>query len=141
MSVAITIQYCLQHVILMGCMETKDENKPPLLLEGELLLEEGSKIAGAKVKIKILDVTHIDAKSVLLAESVEILTIKKKQSTIPFEIFGPAPDPSRSYIVIATITVEKENGDEKTLYRTTQSIPVFRDEYSENAVIPLAKMD
>lgn len=122
-------------------MKTKDEKKPPLLIEGEMLLEEGSRMAKSEVKIKILDITYIDAESVMLTESIEVLILKKNQTKIPFEIFGPAPDPSRSYIVVGIISTEEENINKKTLYRTTQSIPVFRNGYPDTVKIPLTKID
>jgi hypothetical protein len=122
-------------------MKTKDKNKPPLLLEGELLLEKASRIIGSEVKISILDVTHIDAESVTLAELIEVLTVKKNQTRVPYNIFGPAPDPSSSYIVVASISIEKENREKITLYRTTQSIPVFRDRFPDTVEIPLTKIN
>ncbi len=122
-------------------MNTKNDKKPPLLIEGELLLEKGKSIVGAEVNIRILDVTRIDAKSVVLAESIEVQSVKKNQINIPFQIFGPAPDPSKSYIVVASISIEKENRDRRTLYRTTESIPVFRDGYPEIVKIPLTEND
>jgi hypothetical protein len=122
-------------------MKTKDKKKPPLLLEGELLLEKVSRMAEAEIKISILDVTHIDAESVTLAESIEVLTLKKNQTRIPFIIFGTAPEPSISYIVVASISVQNENREKITLYRTTQSIPVFRDRFPDTVMIPLTKIN
>ncbi len=122
-------------------METKREHKPPLLIEGELLIEKSSAIGKSEVKIRILDITHIDKKSIVLAESMEELMIDKELTKIPYKVFGPPPDPSCNYIVVATISVETEKGIKKTLYRTTQSIPVFRGGESKNIEIPLTKID
>ena len=122
-------------------MKIKDKKKPPLLIEGELLLEKGCKITRSEVHVRILDVTHIDAESDMLTELIVVLAIKKNQTKIPFEIFGPVPNPSKRYIVVASISAEKENKDNKTLYRTTQSIPVFREGYPEAVTIPLTKIN
>lgn len=121
-------------------MKTQKEKKPILLLEGELLFEKGKRIPRSEVSIRILDITHIDRQSIILTELIEELTIKKKQTRIPFKIYGPVPDASNSYIVAAFITTEKKSKGKKTRYRTTQSIPVFRDGYPEVVEVPLTKI-
>ena len=141
MSVHAMILCCLTALILVSCMKAKKEDKTLLLLEGELLLETGSKIDSAEIRVRILDVTRIDARSKVLAESIEFLSLHDSQKKIPFKVFGPAPDPAKSYIVVATVSVEKNDGGKKTLHRTTQSIPVLKGEEVGIVSIPLVKMD
>lgn len=121
-------------------MKNNKEEKSPFLLEGELHLDQNSSIKQAEVKIRILDITHVDAESILLAESTEAYIFKKDELKIPFKISGPEPDPSCDYIVAAVISVENEKGDKKTIYRTTQSIPVFKDGDLGSMEIPLTKI-
>jgi len=128
-------------LIFVGCMKTENQKTTPLLLEGELLLENTRRMVRAEVKVSILDITHIDAKSQVLTESIEVLTIKENQTHIPFKVFGPVPDPLKSYIVVAYLSAENEMGGKKTIHRTTQSIPVFREGYPEVVKVPLTKID
>ncbi|WP_157491873.1 hypothetical protein [Gelidibacter mesophilus] len=121
-------------------MKTKDQENLPLLLKGVLLLENVGEIFTSTVKIRILDVSHIDMKSIILTELIQVVTTKMDQTEIPFKIFGPKPDPALSYIVDATIFIKKENKEKKTLYRTTESIPVFLDGYPDTVKIPLMKI-
>ena len=119
---------------------TTDNNKLPLLLEGELILEKGMDISGAKIQIRIVDVTHVDKESVVLIDSVKIQTLGKEQTNIPFVIYGSEPDPLKHYCIEASIFVERTIITKKTYYRTTQSIPVFRDGYPEVIKVHLTKI-
>lgn len=141
MSLFSKIFHCLLTLTLVTCMEINSESHAPLLLEGELLLDKSSELDSLEIRVRIVDITHIDAKSVLLAESIEVQAVKPDQTTIPFRIFGQAPDSTRRYIVMATIAGTEKGDEKKTLYRTTQSIPVFRNDFSDPVTIPLTKMD
>ncbi len=121
-------------------MKTNKPQKPPLLLEGELHLEQICSIGKVEIKIRVLDITHVDAESILLAESIEEYSFKKEEVKIPYKIFGTEPNPSCNYIVTAVISFETDKGVKKLLYRTTQSIPVFRSGDSNRIEIPLTKM-
>lgn len=114
----------------------KDQKAPPLL-EGELLLEGETSDGLFEVKVSILDVTHVDAASILKAESVERIELRDGQTRIPFRVYGSGPDPGKKYIVAATISTQDGKTESQTIYRTTQAIPVLLEEDPETLEIPL----
>jgi uncharacterized lipoprotein YbaY len=115
----------------------------PVLLHGEIVLDEGSPpFTNASVHIYLEDTTLADASAKVVLQQViaNVTTTGVPNERIPFTLHGTIPDPQADYTVRVLIDVDGDGKLSHGDYINTTSYPVLARRHPDRVVVRVRKV-